>query len=173
MEPDERKQEVLKLLMCRLEKLKPIAVDGPNEDNTPDPEADTADPLKGFGTPEHRRKVEKAAEEAVEEYYRRKYRKKEGEFSWKDVTKQNLGYDFIFAKGDIKHHIEVKGTSGTVGRFFMTRNESKYRENPTWRFTIVTDVLNDPKVRVFDNCEFKREFDLDPYVFIGMPKNLR
>lgn len=50
------------LLTGRMKELAPFAVQNPNNELLPDPELDATDPLKGFGTPEHRKKVEIAAE---------------------------------------------------------------------------------------------------------------
>ena len=158
------KEAVLKLLKRRLKKLRSVAIKNPADDSAPDPGADPADPLGGFGSPEHRKKVEKAAEEAVKKRYCAKG------FSCTDVTKKNLGFDFIFRKGRTERHVEVKGTSGDLPRFFMTRNENAYRENAAWRFAIVTNALGPrPTVRVYDNRKFKKTFELDPYVYTGEP----
>ena len=159
------KAHVLKILQNKLTKLNSIAVKNPTAASAPDLEADPVDPLHGFGTPEHRKKVEKAAEIAVIKYYAAKG------FTHKDVTKRNLGYDFIFAKGKDEHHVEVKGTAGNVSRFFMTRNEDAYRENRTWRFAIVTNALtSEPIVQVLNNREFNAEFELVPFVYRGVRK---
>ena len=159
------KEAVLKLLKRRLKKLRSVAIKNPTGASAPDPGADPANPLGGFGTPEHRKKVEKAAEKAVKKHYREK-----GFCCAKDVTKKNLGFDFIFRKCRRTRHVEVKGTSGDLPRFFMTRNENAYRKNPAWRFAIVTNALEPrPTVRVYDNRKFEKTFELDPYVYTGEP----
>ena len=95
------------------------------------------------------------------------------ECSRQNVTKQKLGFDFVFTKGRKTRHVEVKGTSGAVARFFMTRNENAYRENRPWRFAIVTNALDsNPKVRIYNNRQFNMAFNLDPYVFIGKPASM-
>ena len=160
------KEAVLTLLERRLRKLKSVAIKNPTGDSTPDPGGDPADPLGGFGTPDHRMRVEQAAEEAVKKYYCAKG------FSSTDVTRENLGFDFIFTKGRTKRHVEVKGTSGEIPRFFFTRNENAYREHehPAWRFAIVTKALKpQPTVRVYNNLQFKKKFELEPYVYTGEP----
>lgn len=158
------KNEVLRVLKRRMKKLKSSVIENPTDETAPDPGAAPGDPLRGFGTPEHRKKVEKAAEKAVKRHYRAK-----GFSFTDDVTKKNLGFDFIFRKGRTEHHVEVKGTSGDHPSFFMTRNENGYRENPKWRFAIVTNALGPaPTVRVCNNQKFKETFELDPYVYTGM-----
>lgn len=161
------RKKVLKLLKHRMKKLQSSVIKNPTEETAPDLGAEPGDPLRVLGTPKRRKKVEKAAEKAVKSHYREKG------FSCTDVTKKNLGFDFIFRKGRTKRHVEVKGTSGDLPRFFMTRNENAYREkeNPKWRFAIVTNALGpDPTVRVYNNRQFKRIFELEPYVYTGMPK---
>ena len=158
------KEEVLRVLKRHMKRLKSAVIENPTDETAPDSGAEPGDPLRGFGTPEHRKKVEKAAERAVTGHYRAKG------FSCTDVTKENLGYDFIFRKGRTERHVEVKGTSGDLPRFFMTRNENTYRENPEWRFAIVTNALGaDPTVRVYNNRQFKKTFELEPCVYTGMP----
>jgi hypothetical protein len=70
--PNYTKRRVLMLLQNRLAELGQVAVKNPSEDNSPDPEIDAVDPLKGFGTPEHRKEVEQAAEKAVIAHYQSK-----------------------------------------------------------------------------------------------------
>lgn len=59
---DDNKERVLKILRRRLSALRLKAIHNPDEVRAPDPEADTEDALIGFGTPEHRKQVEEAAE---------------------------------------------------------------------------------------------------------------
>jgi hypothetical protein len=121
-----------------------------------DPELDPVDPLKGFGTPEHREKVEKAAEKAVIAYYKAKG------FDFEDRTKVKCGYDFLFSKKAKALHVEVKGTSSENARFFLTRNEhaSGYQTNPAWRLAMVTQALSKvPVVEIFDAKLLRKSFD--------------
>lgn len=161
---DENKKRVLALLEGQLKLLAPKAVRNPSEESLPDHEMNPVDPLKGFGTPEHRRKVEKAAENAVISHY-------EGQgFECTRVTHLPCGYDFIFSKGRKKMHVEVKGTSGTTPQFFLTRNEHNrgFKNNAAWHLAMVTDALTDaPKVQVYSRAEFEKTFELAPYVFVG------
>ena len=157
------KTRILQLLKNRMAELKFVANENPPATKETDPEADAVHLLGGFGTPEHRKKVEKAAEEAVIEHYAA-----EG-FSCTDVTKRNLGYDFVFTNNRIEHHVEVKGTSGESAHFFMTRNENAYRDKRTWRFAMVTNALSgSPRVQIFYNQQFTLAFKLVPYVFTGV-----
>ena len=64
--------------------------------------------------------------------------------------------------------VEVKGTSTTHEKFFMTRNENSYRTHPKWRLGMVTNALcSKPNVTIYDTNSFRVAFDLEPYVFIG------
>lgn len=161
--PNDGKQRVFTLLQSRLEKLRAVAVKNPREDYPPDPEINSADPLSGFGTPEHRKKVEQAAEKTVIEYYQA-----DG-FECERVTHLPCGHDFIFSKGETTLHVEVKGTAGIAPQFFLTRNEHAkgMQSNPDWRLAMVTAALSDPKIVIYDAKELTEAFDLEPYVFIG------
>lgn len=164
VDTNDNKRRVLTLLMGRLRAMTPFAVQNPNEGSLPDPELDAADPLKGFGTPEHRKKVELAAEAAVIEYYQKKG------YAYERVTHLPYGYDFIFTKGKIARHVEVKGTSSSTPQFFITRNEymKGLQSNPAWRLAMVTSALSDtPKITEYNALELKRTFDIEPYVYIG------
>lgn len=158
------KRRVLNTLEERLRLLRPIAIKNPSEEKVPDPELDGSDPLKGFGTPEHRKKVEKAAEDAAIKHYKRKG------YTPERVTHLPCGYDFIFTKANSTLHVEVKGTSSPSPQFFLTRNEHRkgLLSNPAWRLVMVTSALSDaPIVTEYDAAELRKAFDLEPYVFIG------
>lgn len=158
------KQCVLTLLERMLKELAPQAIRNPNQRNAPDPDIDEIDPLKGFVTAEHRKKVEKAAESAVILFYEEKG------FECTRVTHLPCGYDFIFSKGRTKVHAEVKGTVASVPRFYLTRNEYNQgmMKNSAWRLAMVTDALSQcPKVCVYKADQVKKKFDLEPYVFIA------
>ena len=170
VKPSENKQRVLSLLGNQMKALAPIAIKNPSEAKVPDPEIDAADPLKGFGTPEHRKKVEKAAEDAVIAHYKNKG------FKPHRVTHLPCGYDFVFSKGKTELHVEIKGTSSGVPQFFLTRNEhgKGMRSNPAWRLAMVTSALADtPKVDIYKARDLSKAFDIEPYVFLGrlIPKS--
>lgn len=166
----ENKRRVLKLLKERLGVLSSFAITNPNPTSIPDPEADKIDPLSGFGTPEHRKKVEKAAEQVVIAHYEAKG------FVTERVSHLPCGYDFLFTKGNTERHVEVKGTSGPVPRFYLTRNEREIgmRSNPAWRLAMVTDALSPSYSLVeYDARGIANAFDVEPYVYIAnlIPKS--
>ncbi|MEF2974765.1 DUF3883 domain-containing protein [Pseudomonas aeruginosa] len=167
---NKNKIRVLKLLNSRLKMMTQFAIQNPSEGSLPDPELDAADPLKGFGTPEHRKKVEFAAECAVIEHYKTKG------YTCERVTHLPCGYDFVFTKGKSVRHVEVKGTSSPTPQFFITRNEygKGLQSNPAWRLAMVTSALSEaPSITEYDALGLKRAFDLEPYVYIGkfIPKS--
>ncbi|MGS6568716.1 DUF3883 domain-containing protein [Pseudomonas aeruginosa] len=166
--PDVTKTENKARVQARLEslmnRLASVAIHNPNEHSVFDPQLDQVDPLRGFGTPEHRKAVELAAEKAVIEYYI------EQGYSSQRTTHLPCGYDFIFKRGESALHLEVKGTAGTTPRFFLTRNEHNagLMLNPDWRLAMVTSALSDsPQVTVYNARQLKEAFNLDPYVYIG------
>ena len=108
----DNKKEVLKYLKIRMKKLESSVIENPTDETAPDLGAEPGDPFRGFGTPEHRKKVEKAAEEAVKRHYRTKGLSHDDDDD--NVTKKNLGFDLIFREGRTEYHVEVKGTSGDL-----------------------------------------------------------
>ena len=115
---NKRKKEVLKILSSELKKLKSIAIKNPNTSNVEDFDNDEVDPVSGFGTPEHRKKVEKSAVKFVTNHLRKKG------YNIISVEDQNCGYDLLASKGKSSLEVEVKGTAGSEERFFLTRNEN-------------------------------------------------
>ena len=136
----------------------------PDEARLPDPTTDPVDPLKGFGTAEHRKQVEKAAEDAVIAYYAAKG------FKEQRVTHIPCGHDFIFTKGRSVAHVEVKGTASDTPQFFLTRNEFNKgcMANPKWQLAMVTSALSDkPVVTLYSPRQLREAFEMEPYVYLG------
>lgn len=165
--PTKNKIAVLDILQRRIKALHGVAVKNPNPLNAPDPEDEVGDAL-GFGTPEHRKAVEMAAEAAVVSYYKKK------QFRSKRVANENLGYDYVFKKKGVILHVEVKGTAASVPGFFITRRELKGADDAAWRLAMVTDALSaHPITTVMTGPEMKRAFNLDPLVYECRPKTGR
>ncbi len=122
----------------------------------------------GFGNAETAKEVEVASVEAT---IRRLKNRGYGQII--DRQKDNCGYDLLARKPetDEELHVEVKGTSGTAPRFFMTPNEHAYMGDPRWRLAVVTDALGSaPKVSIYDARKVTQHFDLQPRVWEGRPK---
>jgi hypothetical protein len=162
----ENKAEVLTILEDRLQNLRKIAIGNPDTASAPDLDNDETDPLSGFGTPEHRKEVEESAVAATT--------KELAKLGYKCVSreKDNVGYDLQATRsndGDTLH-LEVKGTSGTQSRFFMTSNEHDYLPAPEWRLAMVTDALGKPVVDIFTLSQFREAFDFAPLVWKGVKR---
>lgn len=155
------KRAVLGLIEDRLKDLRAVAVANPRGGDSHDDE----DPYRSFGTPEHRRKVERAAERFVISHY------ETCGYSCEDMTKKPVGYDFRFTKGREVLCVEVKGTSGNAERFFITRRERINSNRPGWRFAMVTSALSStPALKQYTLLAFERRFDLECLAYEGTPR---
>jgi len=155
------KQAVLRLIEDRLRALRTVATANPRSEDWNDED----DPYRSFGTPEHRRKVEKAAERVVIDHYKRRG------YSCENMTKKPVGYDFRFTKGGELLCVEVKGTSGSAERFFITRRERNNANRAGWRLAIVTSALSrKPTLNHYTLDEFQRRFELECLTFEGTPR---
>lgn len=93
----------------------------------------------GFGTAEQNRKVEAAAIKHVRDTY-----EADG-YAITSVEAARCGWDLTATRGVEELHVEVKGVSGTLVRFFLTANEYKTAlTDPAWLLVVVTDALNEP-----------------------------
>lgn len=158
------KQRVLARLERIMTRLAPIAIHNPNEHKIFDPELDPVDPLRVFGSAEHRKAVEVAAEEAVIAHYTGKG------YTCQRTTHLPCGYDFIFTRKKSVLHVEVKGTSSTTPRFFLTRNEHNigFELDPDWRLAMVTSALSgSPHIEEYNSRQLKEAFNIEPYVYIA------
>ena len=160
------KAEVLTEINRRLIALRKVAIAQPNRVNIKTDIEDESDPLINFGTAEQRKKVEMAAEEAAAVYL--------DELGYTVVRRsdEKIGYDLqaIPKDGGQDLYVEVKGTSGSISRFFMTPNELLFLTAKGWRFALVTDALTEPAIEFLDRRRFKARFDLQPGVWVGKAK---
>ncbi|GAB2611597.1 protein NO VEIN domain-containing protein [Kribbella endophytica] len=93
----------------------------------------------GFGESEANRRVEKAAVDFVVRAYRAE------KYSVRSVERDHCGWDLTVSRGEDALHVEVKGASGPLPRFFLTANEYQHAAiDPRWRLVIVTNALTDP-----------------------------
>jgi len=159
----QNKQQVLRLIDERIKALRRVAIANPGREDWDE----ETDPVRSFGSPEHRNAVEKAAEKAVIAHYKR------GGYACEDMTKKNKGYDFKFTKGSEILCVEVKGTSGEAERFYLTRREYNFRMNPRWRLAIVTKARSpERKMTIYGLSAFERRFELECLSYEGTPRPL-
>lgn len=158
---------VEKILEDELLRLRKVAAKNPTRDLLIDETNDETDPLKGFGTAEHRKKVETKAVEAT------KAKLKSMGYSSISHEHLNCGYDLqaTHIKSREILEVEVKGTSGTEPRLFLTANEYTKLPAKTWRLAMVTNALRSPEVSILNLKQFNEQFDLTPMVWIGRPKD--
>ena len=99
----------------------------------------------GFGTAKENRKVEKAAVQHIERVYR------DAGYQITSVEAAHCGWDLTATRGDEELHIEVKGVSGALPRFFLTANEyDTALVDPKWRLAVVTDAVSQPRTTYLD-----------------------
>ncbi|TAY85453.1 DUF3883 domain-containing protein (plasmid) [Rhizobium leguminosarum] len=157
------KAEVFAILESELGRLRPLTIAQPNPANAPDELEDDIDPLGRFGTPEHRRNVELAAERAVTAELDR--------LGYHVIRRsdEKIGYDLqaIAKQGGSELYVEVKGTSGADRRFYMTPKEREFTSTDSWRLAMVTDALSNPDVTFFTCKQMEQRFSLQPMVWIG------
>lgn len=120
----------------------------------------------GFGDAETNAEVEKAAVDAVTKKY-----KADG-WTVDDVSKQNLGYDLDCRCGEKIRHVEVKGVSGELEEFIITRNEVETaKANPAFVLAVVTRARTTaPIIREYTGPEMLARFGLTPISFKATPK---
>lgn len=162
----DNKRAVKSILQDRLKFFRDVSIHNPNARNSPDRDNDEIDPLSGFGDADHRKAVEKAAVKAT-------WRKLvQLDYNCRSRESDNVGYDLqaIHQKDGSALHVEVKGTSGSEPRFFMTANEYSYRLSPEWRLAVVVDALTDPSVRLLTLREVECGFELTPMVWKAIRK---
>ena len=157
------KAEVLGILESELVRLRSLAIAQPNPASAPDELEDDVNPLSGFGTPEHRRAVELAAERAVAAELERMG------YSVIRRSDEKIGYDLQAIANQSRNdlYVEVKGTSGPFQRFYMTQKERQFTSSKGWRLAMVTGALSDPVVRFFTQKQVEKHFALQPMVWIG------
>jgi hypothetical protein len=156
---EQNKSEVLKILLNELKLLKKVAVRNPNPLSIHDRDNDEIDPFSGFGTADHRQRVEKAAVDFVARHYR-----KNG-YDVQSHENLNCGYDLYAAntEADKILEIEVKGTASAEEGFFLTRNEYYYMNSGTrdWRLALVTDAISNPVLHVYTAKQVNKRFDME------------
>ena len=87
-----------------------------------------------------------------------------------DISNQNRGYDLLATKKksgtDEELHVEVKGTSTGIQRFFISRREKLYMSESRWRLLIVTDALTtEPRVSLLTSREVEEKFKFNEFAW--------
>lgn len=118
---------------------------------------------RGYATTEHKRRVEKSAEKFAKKLFKK-------EFIIKDVTKENLGYDFHLTERKSGRQIllEVKGTSSVREMFYLTRNELKClkKNEANFHLLLVTRALStEPEGKLFSASLVVSQFSLEPLAY--------
>ena len=108
-----------------------------------------------FPDQETKKKVEVSAINFVSLYYENLG------FIVTDRQKDNCGYDLLVEKSKEVLKIEVKGTSLSKQRFFLSRNERAKSADPLWRLVIVVNALLEPELEVFNTTEMENKFNFD------------
>lgn len=112
---------------------------------------------RGFVDPALRVLIELAAVKAVSHRY------ESLGFTIKSVESENCGFDLLATRGEEVIHLEVKGTSGSTPRFFISRNERRCSEEDSkWRLVVVTNTLSTkPVFHEMTAAEAIRLYDFD------------
>ncbi len=92
-------------------------------------------------------------------------------FTVTDRQSENCGYDLLIESDRTTLKVEVKGTAGEEQRFFLSRNEKRCSVDPLWRLAIVSNVLIEPQLEIFNTETMERKFDFEPLCWeCNMPK---
>lgn len=115
----------------------------------------------GFAQAEENRKVERSAIAFVTRQYE--------EQGWcvESVEDEKCGYDLECRKGEMANDVEVKGVTGTVQAFIITRKEvHQATTNPDFVIWIVTSALSThAEAHYYSGLEFQRRFALEPIAY--------
>lgn len=78
-----------------------------------------------------------------------------------DQQKDNCGYDLLVEKANEVLKIEVKGTSSSEKRFFLSRNERAKSADPLWRLAIVINALLAPELEILNTTQMESRFNFE------------
>jgi hypothetical protein len=122
----------------------------------------------GFGTPETRKAVEKAAIDFATKVL------EERGFTIHNVEMQNLGYDLSAVRKSTVLLVEVKGTDSPQPRFFLTRNEALAAEQQReWRLFVVCNARSNPSVNEYAAEDMRRTFAFEALAWECIKLNLK
>lgn len=109
----------------------------------------------GFANPATRKAVELAAISFVTAALKR-----DG-FEVHDRQSKNLGYDLEAVSDRETLLVEVKGTDGSIPRFFITRGERRRSTDPNWRLAVVTNARSAPTLSMLTGGDAEARFEFD------------
>lgn len=89
-----------------------------------------------------------------------------------DVSPLNLGWDLnVRSPGGDEWHVEVKGVSGPIASFMLTRNELRAAESDaSWFAAVVVNALSEPNLAEFDGADVIRNAHPIQYKVTMEPK---
>jgi len=129
------------------------------------PPSDLVSDNGGFASYPRSKLVEEAAIKAVNKWLRKR------RYDIEDKQDEWCGYDLLAmprSGTDTELHVEVKGTSGAVGHFFITRNERRQsKKDPLWRLALVTNALSEPAVVLMTEAQMLERFVLSCLAWEG------
>jgi hypothetical protein len=120
-----------------------------------------------ISTPKHRSAVDIAAIKRAKQYLKQR--------GYKVIDRQSdkCGCDLLAKRSQTPSelHIEVKGTSLDLARFYLTKNEMSYLNNPKWRLALVTKALKSPTLRLLDEKQVRAEFTFEAVAWVALSKS--
>lgn len=125
---------------------------------------------RSYASSEHRRRVEKAAEEIARIHYKKDY-------EITDVTKLNIGYDFRLRRKDgvgADIHLEIKGTASSKPAFFISRNEmASLKSDKNFQLFLAMNVLSsEPRTEIYQPKQLSDSFKFEALSFRATRKNI-
>jgi len=160
----EGKKQIIKIIDDEINRLSDIAVFQPSPITAQDDAEDRVNPFSSFGSPEHRKKVELAAEVVVKNFLENK--------RYEVINRsmeRGIGFDLhaksLIGKEDLL--VEVKGTSGSERRFYLTASEIEASSSDNWRLAIVTNALSNPEVKFLTGKQVEDGYSLRPLAWVA------
>jgi len=131
--------------------------------------ARTAGTGRAIRTPGPWARPNRQTEQAAVRHVRRHLRK--AGYRVKSRESEICGYDLHVTRNNQELHVEVKGCSDVVPRFFISRTELKTASSdPNWRLVVITNARERPCApRFLTGKEMKKLFTLEPTGWEGRP----
>lgn len=79
------------------------------------------------------------------------------------VERDKVGYDLICKRGEEKHNVEIKGTSGIQPQFIITDNELKQaKDDALFVLCVVFSALSNPTFERWTGVKLLQDFNFSP-----------